>query len=382
MTLSSGTRLGPYEVLSQLGRGGMGEVWRARDTRLDREVAIKLLSCEMAGPEALERFKREAKAASALNHPHICVVHDIGEHEGRPFLVMERLKGETLREAIGGKPMPVQRVLELGAQIADALEAAHGAGIVHRDIKPANVFVTARGDASFSTSAWRSRSGGAGADRDGCRDGCCGGAPDEPGLDARHGGLHVARAGAGRRAGREDRSLLARRASLYEMATGRLPFVGRTSAEIYDGILNGSPAPPSSVTSAVPPDLDRIILKALEKDRGLRYQHASDLKADLRRLMRDSMSGKSSAIASGSVPRRPSRRALAAGVGAAALVLVLSGAWYVRRKSTPPAAAPAPAVKRIAVLPFENLGAAEDEYFADGMADEIRGKLTSLLASR
>ncbi len=127
----------------------MGEVWRARDTRLNREVAIKLIPDGVGGPEFIERFRREARAASALNHPHICVVHDIGEHEGRPFLVMERMKGQTLREVISGRAMPIERVLELGAQLADALEAAHGAKIVHRDIKPANIFVTERGDAKL-----------------------------------------------------------------------------------------------------------------------------------------------------------------------------------------------------------------------------------------
>jgi serine/threonine protein kinase len=155
VTLAAGTRLGPYEILAQLGAGGMGVVYAATDTRLGRRVALKLLPEEMVERrEALERFKREARAASGLNHPHICAVHDIGEHEGRPFLVMELMKGETLKSAMGGKPMPVERVLELGAQVADALEAAHGAGIVHRDLKPPTSSSPSAERPSSSTSGW------------------------------------------------------------------------------------------------------------------------------------------------------------------------------------------------------------------------------------
>ncbi|MBK9087742.1 MAG: protein kinase [Holophagales bacterium] len=378
MALVPGTRVGPYEILSPLGAGGMGEVYRARDARLDREVAIKLLPEGAGNPEALERFRREAKAASALNHPHICVVHDVGEHEGRPFLVMERMKGQTLREAIDGKSMPIERVLELGVQLADALEAAHGARIVHRDIKPANIFVTERGDAKLLD---------------------FGLAKVEPTLSGPIGSeLETAEAehhltGPGSTLGtvaymspeqargevldaRTD--LFSVGVVLYEMATGRLPFAGRTSAEIFDGILNRAPNSPAALNPAVPPDLERIILKALEKDRELRYQSARDLEADLRRLLRDSTTGKVSALPSGPVRRPVSRRALALGVSAVVVALAAGGAWLAHRGGGPRPPSSTPAPKRIAVLPFENLGAVEDVYFADGMTNEVRSKLSGL----
>ncbi len=378
MALEAGTRLGPYEIFSPLGAGGMGEVWRARDNRLDREVAIKLLPEGMAGAEALERFKREARTASALNHPHICAVHDIGEQEGRPFLVMELMRGETLREAIGGQPMPMERVLQLGVQVADALRAAHGAGIVHRDIKPANVFVTERGDAKlldFGLAKVASRLSG----------------PVDTALATATADEHLTIPGStlgtvvymspeqARGEALDARSdLFSLGVMLYEMATGRLPSAGRTSAAVFDGILNRSPAPPSGLNPAVPPDLERIIFKALEKDRELRYQHASDLEADLRRLLRDSTSGKASAMTSDSVPSPTSRRVLVVGLGAAMVILALAGVWFVIRAGAPGGTASVPATKRIAVLPFENLGAAEDGYFADGMTDEVRSKLSGL----
>ena len=382
MALVSGTRLGPYEILSPLGAGGMGEVWKARDTRLGREVAIKLLPEGVAGPESLERFRREAKAASALNHPHICAVHDIGEDGGRPFLVMERMKGRTLREAIDGKEMPLRRVLELGGQVADALVAAHGAGIVHRDIKPANIFVTERGDAKLLDF------GLAKASPSGPVETAAATAVAEEHLTSPGSTVGTVAYMSPEQAKGEAldsrTDLFSFGVVLYEMATGRLPFVGRTSAEIFDLILHGDPVSPTGLNPSVPPDLERIILKALEKDRKLRYQNASDLEADLKRLLRDLISGKASATASGPVRPPRSRRLLAAGVFAAVAVIAIAagGAWLARRGGAERTPAPAGAVpsapKRIAVLPFENLGAAEDGYFADGMTDEVRSRLSRL----
>jgi Tol biopolymer transport system component len=343
VTINAGTRLGPYEILSPLGAGGMGEVWKARDTRLDREVAIKLLPEGVAGPESLERFKREAKAASALNHPHISSVYDIGEHEGRPFLVMERMKGQTLREAIGGKAMPLQQVLELGAQIADALEAAHGAGIVHRDIKPANIFVTERGDAKL-------------LDFGLAKSGATLSGPVPTGVATVVAEEHLTSPGStlgtvaymSPEQARGDvldarTDLFSLGVVLYEMVTGRLPFAGRTSAEIFDGILHLTPASPVALNPSAHQDLERIILKALEKDRDLRYQGAKEIRADLKRLLRDSTSGKAMAMASGPLPRpSSSRRPL--WWAATALVVVGAGIggarWWAirsRRVSAPPA---------------------------------------------
>jgi len=350
VALTAGTRLGPYEVLSPLGAGGMGEVWKARDTRLDREVAIKLLPEGVSTPEAFERFKREAKAASALNHPHICAVFDIGEHEGRPFLVMERMKGQTLREAIGGKAMPIERVLELGVQIADALEAAHGAGIVHRDIKPANIFVTERGDAKlldFGLAKVGPTSSG----------------PVDSALETGVAEEHLTSPGStlGTVAymspeqakgqvldARTD--LFSLGVVLYEMATGRLPFLGRTPAEIFNGILNRAPASPAALNPSVPPDLERIIFKALEKERDLRCQGAAEIKADLRRLLRDSTSGKAPATDHFLVPRASSVRRRS--WWAAAILLTvgagIGGAWWWATRS-PRVLAPPPEVRHTQV---------------------------------
>jgi TolB-like protein/tRNA A-37 threonylcarbamoyl transferase component Bud32/Tfp pilus assembly protein PilF len=371
-----GRTVSHYRVLSKLGGGGMGVVYEAEDLNLGRRVALKFLPEALASKEALERFRREARAASALNHPHICVVHDLGEHEGKPFIAMERMQGHTLKHLVSGRPLAVERVLELGSELAEALEAAHAAGIVHRDVKPANVFVTERGEAKLldfglakvleevpegsavETAEALTQAGST-----------LGTAAYMSPEQARGEALD----------GRTD--LFSLGVVLYEMATGRLPFGGKSTAEIFKGILADTPASPTSVNPEVLPELERIVLKALEKDRDLRYQHASEMRADLKRLLRDTTSGRTplagSARLSPALPWR--RRLVVAGAVVAALALAMGGVWLARRgtgTATPPGGVSVP--RRLAVLPFENLGAPEDGYFADGMTDEVRSKLAGL----
>jgi serine/threonine protein kinase/Tol biopolymer transport system component len=338
-----GKTVAHYRVLSRLGGGGMGVVYKAEDTRLGRAVALKFLPEHLTqDPLALERFRREARAASALNHPHICVVHDIGEHEGRPFIALELLEGQTLKRRIDGKPLSLKALLEIGIQIADALDAAHARGILHRDLKPTNVFVTGHDQAKLLDFGLAKQ--GASSDRTDVS--------SLPTATAR--GVHHTSPGTmvgtmsymspeqARGQPLDSRSdLFSLGALLYEMATGRLAFDGETDALVFDALLNRDPCPPSQVQPGLPPELDRIVLKAVEKDSDLRYQTARDLLADLRRLRRDVSSGRQAPVtepaglprpSSGHGDLRRSPSALAAGTGVAVVALAFIG-W---RLATPP----------------------------------------------
>ena len=341
-----------YRVVEKLGGGGMGVVYKAEDTRLGRTVALKFLPDGLAGEaQALERFQREARAASALNHPGICTVHDIDAHEGQWFIAMELLEGQTLRERIGGRPVELSALLDLGIQMADALDAAHAKGVVHRDLKPANVWVTPRGQAKLLDFGLAKLSH-QGAVSDSSEK------PTEAPLELTSAGSvmgTVAYMSPEQVRGevldaRTD--LFSLGIVLYEMATGRQAFSGTTTGVVFDGILNRDPTPASESNPGVPQELERIVGKALEKDKDVRYQTARDLEADLKRLRRDTTSGRK-AVTTSSVGASPSSGATATAVhvttarpgsrrrlvlaGAALLAVVGLGALALRLASAPPA---------------------------------------------
>jgi serine/threonine protein kinase/cytochrome c-type biogenesis protein CcmH/NrfG len=341
-----GQTISHYRIVEKLGGGGMGVVYKAEDLRLGRNVALKFLPDELAkDPRALERFQREARAASALNHPNICTIHEIDEQDGRSFIVMELLEGQTLGHRIDGKPMPVDELLDVGVQVAGALEAAHAKGIVHRDIKPSNIFLSqgrakildfglakpanwqpGKGEALSGSAAPTAGIGGENFTGPGTAMGTVAYMSPE---QARGEDLDV----------RSD--LFSFGVVLYEMATGRPPFSGNTPAVIFEAILNRNPIAPLRLNPILPPELDRIINRALEKDARLRYQKAAEMRADLQRLKRESESG-----------RTPSATA---------------------------AVAAARTTKSLAVLYFENLsGAKEDEYFRDGISEDIVTELLKI----
>ncbi len=344
-----------YSIIRRLGSGGMGVVYEAQDAQLDRRVALKFLPAEMAhDSQLLERFQREARAASALNHPNICTVHAIEQHQGRPFIVMELLEGQTLAEKMNRQPMPMETLLPLAAQIADALESAHAKGVVHRDIKPANLFLTDRGQLKVLDFGLARISQGPempqpehGATQ------AIGSGLTSPGVavgtisymspEQARGQLVDART-----------DIFSTGTVLYQMATGVLPFQGDTSAVIFDAILNRDPAPAGEVNPALPADFVRILDKCIEKDRNLRCQTATELKTDLNRLRRDLESSRTRAKAKTDSDPGTQNSGMQ------------NAAAHKQGKS-------------VAVLYFENLsGAKEDEYLRDGITEDVITELSKI----
>jgi TolB-like protein/Flp pilus assembly protein TadD len=365
MTLQAGTRLGPFEILSPLAAGGMGEVYRARDRKLDRDVAVKVLPQSVAGdPDALARFEREAKAVAALSHPNILAIHDFGTHDGVTYAVMELLEGETLRDKLQA-PIPQKQAVDYALQVAKGLSVAHKKGIVHRDLKPENLFITEAGHLKILDFGLAKKVVVVAP---------CGesGAPTVSGLTE----PGTVMGTVGYMSPEQVRGLTVDQRSdifsfgaiLYELLSGKRAFSGPTAGDTMAAIMRDEPPELSESRRNIPIALDHIVRHCLEKDREKRFQSVSDIAFDLSEALGPTVASSVKSVAA--VGTRWTRVATAV-----LAVLAGAGVFLLRRSHKEPEAA---GVKRVAVLPFENLGAAEDDYFADGIADEVRGKLISL----
>ncbi|MGZ6375786.1 MAG: protein kinase domain-containing protein, partial [Ktedonobacterales bacterium] len=388
-----GRTISHYRVVEKLGDGGMGVVYKAEDLTLHRFVAMKFLPDDVAkDPQSLARFRREAEAASALNHPNICTIYEIGEENGEPFLVMEFLDGSTLKHRISNQPLETELILALGIEIADGLDVAHAAGIIHRDIKPANIFITRRGHAKIldfglaKVAPVVSSSTQVGS--------------ENTITDTKDAHLTSPGSAVGTIAYMSPEQVRAKEldarsdlfsfgAVIYEMTTGALPFRGESSGVVFKAILDAAPTAVARLNPDAPSELERIIDKALEKDRNLRYQSASEMRSDLQRLKRESDSGRTAAFSSAAT-RAPRRTGKYVAIGVAAAAVLALGLFFVTRQRnevekppappvTPSTAPAQPAVQSLAVLPFRDLSMHPGEdAWGIGMTDAIITRLASL----